>query len=188
MSIAHAFPSGHRICDGLDAIPLTGHTLGFTAYKLTTQALTFLFTGDFLSPTAKGWIANVYKLLMPVGIANLNSIKNIAFDAILPNISKGPDTPPFNLTASEHVHAHRSGDRWPREAPLTVRTFPGEKRTRPLTSFARRLAGTVDGGVRLTTPDVLESARRAVPVLRSFLSPVRDRSTYSPRSRSCGDT
>ena len=103
--IAHAFPSGHQICDGLDAISLTGHTLGFTAYKLTTQAHTFLFTGDFLSPTAKGWIANVYKLLLPVGIANLNSIKNIPFDAILPNISKGPDTPPFNLTASERIHA-----------------------------------------------------------------------------------
>lgn len=35
--IAHAFSSGHRVVDGLDAIPLSRHILGFTAYKLSTS-------------------------------------------------------------------------------------------------------------------------------------------------------
>ena len=103
--IAHTFPSGHRIYDGLDAIPLTGHTLGFTAYKLATPGITFLLTGDFLTPAGEGWIANVYKLLLPVGIANLKALKDTSFDAVLPNISKGLGMPPFKLTASERIRA-----------------------------------------------------------------------------------
>src|SRR5215472_7645483 len=84
--IAHAFSSAHRVFDGLEAIPLTGHTLGFTAYRLTTPNAIFLFTGDSLTPTNDGWVANVYKLLMQVGIANLNAMKSFSFDAVLPNM------------------------------------------------------------------------------------------------------
>jgi len=103
--IAHAFSSGHQVFQGLDAIPLTGHTLGFTAYKLLTPGETFLFTGDFLSPANEAWVAKVHKLLMPVGIANLNALKDLEFDAMLPNMSKGQATPPFRLTASQRVVA-----------------------------------------------------------------------------------
>jgi glyoxylase-like metal-dependent hydrolase (beta-lactamase superfamily II) len=103
--IAHAFQSGHRTLAGLDAIPLTGHTLGFTAYKLTTPETVFLFTGDFLVPVGDRWIANVYKLLKAVGIANLKSLKELEFDAVLPNMSKGPRVPPFSLAGSERLKA-----------------------------------------------------------------------------------
>jgi hypothetical protein len=67
--------------------------------------MTFLFTGDFLSPTADGWVARVHKLLRPVGIANLNALKETSFDAVLPNMSRGPGTPPFNLSAKERRSA-----------------------------------------------------------------------------------
>ncbi len=103
--IAHAFSSGHRVFDDLEAIPLSGHTLGFTAYRLSTSKATFLFSGDFLFPANDEWRARVHKLLTPVGIANLNALKDIAFSAILPNASRGPAAPPFKLTAAERVEA-----------------------------------------------------------------------------------
>lgn len=119
--IAHAFSSGHRVVDGLDAIPLSGHTLGFTANKLSTSEATFLFTGDFLTLTNDEWTANVHKLLMQVGIANLNALKDISFSAVLPNMSKGPATPPFNLTAAERICAMDSAiarlTKTPKRAP-----------------------------------------------------------------------
>jgi glyoxylase-like metal-dependent hydrolase (beta-lactamase superfamily II) len=99
--VAYAFSSGHRVVDGLDAIPLAGHTLGFTAYKLSTSNATFLFIGDFLTPTNDEWTARVRKPLMQVGIANLKSLKKVSFSAALPNMSKGAATPPFNLSATE---------------------------------------------------------------------------------------
>src|SRR5215469_714159 len=64
--VAKAFSSGHRLDDEVEAIPLSGHTLGFTAFRIKTPSGVFLLTGDFLVPTRAGWTANVYKLLMPV--------------------------------------------------------------------------------------------------------------------------
>ena len=103
--VVQVFSSRHRVADGLEAIPLSGHTPGFTAYRLELPEATFLFSGDFLSPTPEGWVARVRKLLMPVGVANLNALKNISFDAILPNMSKGPGLPPFSLTPKEREGA-----------------------------------------------------------------------------------
>jgi hypothetical protein len=103
--IAHAFSSAHRVVDGLDAIPLSGHTVGFTAYKLSSSKATFLFTGDFRTPANDEWTAKVSKLLMQVGIANLNALKKVSFSAALPNMSKGAATPPFNLSATERSRA-----------------------------------------------------------------------------------
>jgi len=103
--VAHAFSSGHQVVERLDAIPMTGHTLGFTAYRLVTPGTTFLFTGDFFSPVADRWVARVFKLLMPVGVANLGALKNISFDAVLPNVSKGPGAPAFVLSAAERDRA-----------------------------------------------------------------------------------
>ena len=103
--IAHAFSSGHRVFDGLDAIPLSGHTLGFTAYKLSTTEATYLFIGDFLVPKSGAWTAKIRKLLMPVGIANLNLLKTLDFDFLLPNGSKGPERPPFVLAPAERERA-----------------------------------------------------------------------------------
>jgi len=100
-----AFSSRHHVYNGLEAIPLTGHTLGFSAYKLTTPDATFLFTGDFLTRAEHGWIANVHKLLMQAGIANLDALKTSAFDAVLPNVSKGHAAPPFYLSPDERLRA-----------------------------------------------------------------------------------
>lgn len=123
--IAHAFLSGHRVVDGLDAIPLSGHTLGFTAYRLSTSNGTFLFTGDFLTLRNDEWTARVRKLLMKVGIANLNALKDISFSAVLPNMSKGPAIPPFNLSATERSCAIDSSiarlTKTPKELRRTVR-------------------------------------------------------------------
>ena len=38
---------------------------------------------------------------MPVGIANLNLLKTLDFDYLLPNKSKGPERPPFALAPAE---------------------------------------------------------------------------------------
>ena len=103
--VTFAFSSRHHVYNGLEAIPLTGHTLGFSAYKLTTPNATFLFTGDFLTRAEHGWIANVHKLLMQVGIANLDALKTSAFDAVLPNVSKGHAAPPFYLSPDERLRA-----------------------------------------------------------------------------------
>lgn len=99
--IATAFATGHQVDEGLEAVPLSGHTLGFTAYRLISPSGVFLFIGDFLVPKEGVWIANVYKLLMPVGIANLNELKRIGFDYLLPNKSKGPGQPPFKMGPAE---------------------------------------------------------------------------------------
>jgi len=103
--VAHAFSSAHRVFGGLDAIPLSGHTLGFTAYKLSTKEATYLFIGDFLVPKSGAWKANVSKLLVPVGIANLNLLKTLDFDYLLPNKSKGHARPPFVLGPAERESA-----------------------------------------------------------------------------------
>jgi hypothetical protein len=103
--VTHAFTSGHQVVDGLDAIPLSGHTLGFTAYRLVTPNTKFLLTGDFFSPVTDGWGARVVKLLMPVGVANLRALRDISFDAVLPNMSRGRGTPPFALSAAERDRA-----------------------------------------------------------------------------------
>lgn len=98
--ISTAFSARHQLDDGIEAIPLSGHTLGFTAYRLVTERV-FLFIGDFLVPKRGKWTANVRKLLMPVGIANLNLLKTLDFDYLLPNKSKGPERPPFALAPAE---------------------------------------------------------------------------------------
>jgi glyoxylase-like metal-dependent hydrolase (beta-lactamase superfamily II) len=103
--IAHAFSGSHQISDGFEAIALTGHTLGFTAYRLNTAQAVFLFIGDFLVPKNGVWTANVYKLLLPVGIANLAVVKNLEFDFLLPNESKGTERPPFRLASPEREAA-----------------------------------------------------------------------------------
>jgi glyoxylase-like metal-dependent hydrolase (beta-lactamase superfamily II) len=103
--IAHAFSTGHQVVGGVDAIPLTGHTLGFTAYRVATPEVTFLITGDFLSPNADGWVARVRKPLTPIGVANLRTLKNISFDALLPNMSKGAGMPPSVLSTAERDRA-----------------------------------------------------------------------------------
>jgi glyoxylase-like metal-dependent hydrolase (beta-lactamase superfamily II) len=103
--IAHAFSSSHLISDGFEAIALTGHTLGFTAYRLKTGESVFLFIGDFLVPKKGIWTARVRKLLMPVGIANLGVVKNLEFDFLLPNQSKGAERPPFRLASPEREKA-----------------------------------------------------------------------------------
>ena len=64
--ISTAFSARHQLDDGIEAIPLSGHTLGFTAYRLVMERV-FLFIGDFLVPKRGKWTANVRKLLMPVG-------------------------------------------------------------------------------------------------------------------------
>jgi len=98
--IANSFSAAHRISDALEAIPLTGHTFGFTAYRLAHPEGVFLFIGDFLVPKGGVWVANVYKLLMPVGIENLKLLKEIEFDFLLPNESKGLLQSPFTLVGS----------------------------------------------------------------------------------------
>jgi hypothetical protein len=45
-------------------------------------------------------VANLYKLLMPVGIENLKLLKELEFDFLLPNESKGLLQPPFKLVGS----------------------------------------------------------------------------------------
>lgn len=98
--IANAFSGAHRISEELDAIPLTGHTLGFTAYRLIHRDGVFLFIGDFLVPKGRTWVANVYKLLLPVGIESLKLLNKLEFDFLLPNESKGQLQPPFKLVGS----------------------------------------------------------------------------------------
>ena len=119
--VAHAFSSGHRVVDGLDAIPLSGHTLGFTSYRLSTSKTTFLFTGDFLTLRDDEWSARVRKPLMQVGIANLNALKKVSFSAALPNMSKGAATPPFNLSATERIRAVDSAIARLAKTPIKLR-------------------------------------------------------------------
>jgi len=95
--IANAFSGAHRISNDLEAIPLTGHTLGFTAFRLVHRDGVFLFIGDLLVPKAGIWAANVRRQLMPAGIRNLKLLKKLEFDYLLPNKSKGPLQPPFRL-------------------------------------------------------------------------------------------
>jgi glyoxylase-like metal-dependent hydrolase (beta-lactamase superfamily II) len=102
--IATVFSGRHQLDHGLEAIPLSGHTLGFTAYRLVAERV-YLLIGDFLVPKIGAWTANVYKLLMPVGIANLNLLKTLDFDYLLPNKSKGPERPPFALAPAERQSA-----------------------------------------------------------------------------------
>ena len=102
--ITTAFSARHQLDQGLEAIPLSGHTLGFTVYRLVTERV-FLFIGDFLVPKSGAWTANVYKLLMTVGIANLNLLKALDYDYLLPNKSKGPERPPFVLAPAERESA-----------------------------------------------------------------------------------
>jgi glyoxylase-like metal-dependent hydrolase (beta-lactamase superfamily II) len=103
--IAKVFSGAHRISDDLEAIPLTGHTLGFTAFRLVRRDRVFLFIGDFLVPRAGLWVANVRKVLMPAGIENLKLLKKLEFDFLLPNKSKGPLQPPFRLVGSSRETA-----------------------------------------------------------------------------------
>ena len=103
--IANAFSGAHRISDAIEAIPLTGHTLGFTAYRLVHLDGVFLFIGDFLVPKVGVWAANIYKLLMPIGIENLKLLKRLEFDFLLPNKSKGSPQPPFKLVGSDREAA-----------------------------------------------------------------------------------
>jgi hypothetical protein len=63
--IANSFSAAHRISDALEAIPLTGHTFGFTAYRLVHPEGVFLFIGDFLVPKGGVWVANSTSCLCP---------------------------------------------------------------------------------------------------------------------------
>jgi glyoxylase-like metal-dependent hydrolase (beta-lactamase superfamily II) len=94
LALDHAFSERHALPGrGVEAIPLPGHTLGFTAYRVEAGGTRFLLLADLLVRNKKRWRAKVNKLLRDHGIASLGTVRGLDVEVMLPNMLSFHDFP-----------------------------------------------------------------------------------------------
>src|SRR5262245_51675191 len=95
--VAGSFSEGHSLTKGLDAIPLPGHTQGFTVFRWTTPDTRYLISGDIIHEDPQGWTAFLNEGLHRIGAQSLQRLREIECDALLPNETAGENTPPIRF-------------------------------------------------------------------------------------------
>ena len=91
-------PLKGRWIPNLKAVPLPGHSPGFTGYLVKRPDRTYLIIGDFINPAGKGlpWRARVpHPLLHQPGLASLATVGKLKFDVFLPNQTGAPKPAPW---------------------------------------------------------------------------------------------
>ncbi|MEM7362694.1 MAG: hypothetical protein AAF525_01610 [Pseudomonadota bacterium] len=82
-------PTQGRWLPGIRAVPLPGHTPGFTGYVVKSGKKTWLLSGDFICMGAlasKPWHAPVrHPLLIDFGLKSLETLGRMKLDGLLPN-------------------------------------------------------------------------------------------------------
>ena len=79
----------------MKAIPLPGHTPGFTGYVVKSANGAWLLSGDFILPSARGWRTRADKRLDAAGYASLGPAGRIRCEGYLPNQSAATAPPPW---------------------------------------------------------------------------------------------
>ena len=88
------FDSPHEVLPGLDAIPLPGHTAGFTVYRWTSSSGTYLFSGDIVYRDKIGWTAFLSEGLHQRGANSIATLLDLDCDALLPSETWSEPAPP----------------------------------------------------------------------------------------------
>ena len=92
--IVGTFSDEHEVLPGLEAIPLPGHTAGFTVYRWASPSGTYVFCGDIVYRDRRGWTAFLNDGLHQVGANSLARLATIDCDALLPNETWSDPAPP----------------------------------------------------------------------------------------------
>jgi hypothetical protein len=105
LSVENIFQGRHFLPGGdVEAIPLPGHTLGFTSYRFEIGGASFLASGDTIVQNIKGWRAKVPKVLAELGGKSLEVLRGIEVDFLIPNQSTEQGVPiPFGREERERI-------------------------------------------------------------------------------------
>jgi glyoxylase-like metal-dependent hydrolase (beta-lactamase superfamily II) len=105
LSTEKIFSGRHMLPGGdVEAIPLPGHTLGFTGYRFEIDGGRFLVSGDMIVENIKGWRAKVPKVLAELGAKSLETLRGIEVDFLIPNQSSDQGPPiPFGHDERERI-------------------------------------------------------------------------------------
>jgi hypothetical protein len=99
--VSGSFSENHSLANDLDAIPLPGHTPGFTVFLWKTPGTRYLISGDIIYEDPQGWTAFLGEGLHEIGARSLKRLGEIDCDVLLPNESAGENTPPIRFGTSE---------------------------------------------------------------------------------------
>lgn len=99
--VVGSFSTRHALTSGLEAIPLPGHTPGFTVFLWTTPSTRYLISGDIVHEDPQGWTAFLGEGLQQTGARSLQRLGEIECDVLLPNETTGENTPPIRFGPSE---------------------------------------------------------------------------------------
>jgi glyoxylase-like metal-dependent hydrolase (beta-lactamase superfamily II) len=103
--IPASFHVRHRVYPHLEAIPMPGHSLGFTSYLWDSNPGRYVFAGDIFFRRVGRWTAYVHPLLAEDGIKSLKALRALDVDFLLPNqsLADQPIPAPFDATRRGHL-------------------------------------------------------------------------------------
>ena len=99
------FLDEHQVADGLKAIPLPGHSSGFTVYIWQGSRGRYLFGGDIIFTDPKGWTAFFDHKPYEVGLNSLKRLRDLDVDYLLLNESLGDVVPPVPFARGQREQA-----------------------------------------------------------------------------------
>ena len=99
--VSGSFSERHSVTPDLEAIPLPGHTQGFTVFLWRAPGTRYLIGGDIISEDPQGWTAFLGEGLQQVGARSLQRLGEIECEVLLPNETAGENTPPIRFGQSE---------------------------------------------------------------------------------------
>jgi glyoxylase-like metal-dependent hydrolase (beta-lactamase superfamily II) len=99
--VSGSFSKSHSVTTGLEAIPLPGHTPGFTVFLWRAPGTRYLIAGDIIFEDPQSWTAFLGEGLYQLGARSLQRLGEIECDVLLPNETAGENTPPIRFGESE---------------------------------------------------------------------------------------
>ena len=86
-----------RAAPGLEALPLPGHTAGFSVYRWQGREGLYLFGGDVIFRDGQGWTAFFSHRPYAIGVESLRRLIQLDADFLLLNESLDDATPPIQF-------------------------------------------------------------------------------------------
>lgn len=97
--VTGSFSKSHSIARGLEALPLPGHTPGFTVFRWNGSKR-YLVSGDIIAEDSAGWSAFI-STEPQTGADSLRRMMDMECDLLLPSESAGDRLPPIQFGRAE---------------------------------------------------------------------------------------
>ena len=98
--ITGSFSTPHSVARGLEALPLPGHTPGFTVF-LWSGSKRYLVSGDIIAEDSGGWSAFISTNPHQIGADSLRRMMDVECDLLLPSETAGDRLPPIPFSRAE---------------------------------------------------------------------------------------